>query len=45
MCSSDLKRFFTRLFQSADVYQLNAGAATVTDMVQHVLTHVSGNGR
>ena len=39
------KRFFTRLFQSADVYQLNAGAATVTDMVQHVLTHVSGNGR
>jgi len=39
------KRFFTKLFQSADVYQLNAGTATVTDMTQQILTHVSGNGR
>lgn len=39
------KRFFTKLFQSADVYQLNAGTATVTEMAQQVLTHVSGNGR
>ncbi|MBN1449033.1 MAG: pyridoxal phosphate-dependent aminotransferase [Bacteroidetes bacterium] len=39
------KRFFTKLFQSADVYQLNAGTATLTDMVQQVLNLVSGNGR
>mgnify|MGYP007007914432 CR=1 FL=1 len=39
------KRFFTKLFQSANVYQLNAGTATVTEMAQQVLTHVSGNGR
>ncbi len=32
------KRMYGRLFQSAQAYQLNAGTATLTDMVKHVLS-------
>ncbi|MBR9975643.1 MAG: aminotransferase class I/II-fold pyridoxal phosphate-dependent enzyme [Bacteroidetes bacterium] len=39
------KRFFTKLFQSAAVHQLNAGAVTLTEMVAQVLSHVGANGR
>jgi aspartate/methionine/tyrosine aminotransferase len=39
------KRFFTRLLQTAQVHQLNAGTATLTEMAQHVLTHVGHTGR
>ena len=36
------KRNFGRLMQSAQFWHLNAGAATLTEMVQQVLTHVHG---
>ncbi|MAT40584.1 MAG: aminotransferase class I and II [Ectothiorhodospiraceae bacterium] len=34
------KRQFRQLFGSANVYQLNAGSATLTEMVQHVMNAV-----
>ncbi len=35
------KRFLQRLFRSAQAWQLNAGVATLTDMVKHVLHAVN----